>query len=598
MSKDNHTQNQTQPAKNEPGKSDKPSALATGPNATPYAKTPASESESKSEAEPGSITGSGTSKTTGTANTANAEPAKTTDTANPANAELAKAAIKAIAEAPAKVPPAPLTKADKASLICAVALSLLWCVCVSPVRVSGYFAVCGGVALSVCLLAFLGCAWSLRWRKETEKARKTKNLKGTKRLNLQMPKSSYALLFCTAALMLVPAFSQAVWIRAINACGLAIALPLTFLSLSGEGEDELFRLRGILRGVGTFIAEQFRHWSILGRVATSWVHGRGRKAGGIAIGAVCAAAVLVIVVPALSSADENFELIVNSLFQGLTHFDLGPRVLDILRFVAIIPLAFSLLFGLRHPRRKVDLGTSISHHHASTATLNTMLAMLDAVYLVFVAIQSTYLFGGVNTLERFGGYAAYARAGFFQLVGVTAINLIIVMACLYLHKHEKRAKSLLTLELMLVTSTTVMLVSAVWRMSLYVNKYGLTRLRLLTYWGMVAIAFLLVATVWKLLSPTFELFRVAFFGTLVLWLVFAFIQPDVIIAKVDVDGYLNGSIEMVDTDYLAQLPSSAIGPLARLEEQAPSKSVRKEAANALHEVHSNTNEITWSLWGI
>ncbi|WEV59760.1 DUF4173 domain-containing protein [Bifidobacterium sp. ESL0728] len=568
MDKDNYTQNQPKSTKNEQNKSNKPSVPATGPNANPYVQT--STSEPKSAAE------NNTAKTTNTANTTNAEPAK----------------------AIAKIPPAPLTRADKISLICALALSLLWCVCVSPVKISGYFAIAGGLALSVCLLAFLGCAWFLRRQKEAKEIDKTNVLKGAKRLKLQMPKSSYVLLFCTVALMLVPAFSQAVWIRAINACGLVIALPLTFLSLSGENDDELFRLREVVRGVGTFISEQFRHWSVLGRVATSWVHGRGRKAGGIAIGAVCAAAVLLIVIPALSSADENFELIVSSLLQGLTHFDLGPRVLDIIRFVAVIPLAFSLLFGLRHPRRKADSDTNVTHYQASTATLNTMLAMLDVVYLVFVAIQSSYLFGGVDTLKRFGGYATYAREGFFQLVGVTAINLVIVMVCTYLHKHQKRTISLLLLELVLVASTLVMLVSAAWRMSLYVEKYGLTRLRLLTYWGMVAIAFLLIATVIKLVRPTFALFRAAFFGTLVLWLVFAFVQPDAIIANVDVDGYLNGSIEVVDTDYLGQLPSSAVDPLTRLEQQAPTKSVRDAAANALREVYSNTNETTWSLWGI
>ncbi|WEV47454.1 DUF4173 domain-containing protein [Bifidobacterium sp. ESL0690] len=398
--------------------------------------------------------------------------------------------------------------------------------------------------------------------------------------------------------MLVPAFSQAAWIRLINACALAIALPLTFLLLSGANDSELFRLSGILHGIGTFFVEQFRHWSVLGRVASSWMHGRGRAVGSIAVGAMCAVAVLFIVIPALSSADENFEWLVNHLLANFFHIDLGPRAFDIVRFIMVIPITFSLLFALRHPRQKTVTSESTIQHSASTGMLNTMLAMLDVVYLVFVAIQSSYLFGGVDTLERFGGYAAYARAGFFQLVGVTAINLVIVMACAYFRKNQKRVISLLTLELVLIASTAVMLVSAAWRMNLYVRKYGLTRLRILTYWGMVAIAFLLVVTVVKLLRPRFEWFRVAFFGTLALWLVFAFVQPDAIIANVDVDGYLNGSIEEVDTGYLAGLPSSAIGPLNRLKQQAPNKATRDAAGIALDEVHENANGAAWSMWGI
>ncbi|WEV52388.1 DUF4173 domain-containing protein [Bifidobacterium sp. ESL0704] len=598
MSKDNYTQKR--PVTNE-------TKHKTGSTTNPYTEPSASPSEAIAQNEVSDATSASAD-----AETADVSTAK--DAINTANNSPDKIS--------ATVPPAPLTKADKASLICAIALSLLWCICVSPLRLSGYFAVAGGVALSGCLLAFLGCAWFLRRKQEPEEAWKpqvsqepqkpqksrdpqgpqdTEQATQAKPVNSRHPhmsKPSLALLACTVALMLVPAFSQAIWIRALNACALAITLPLTVLSLNGENDDELFRMHGVLHGLGTFITEQFRHWSVLGRVASSWAKGRGHAVGNIIAGAACAILILFIVVPALSCADGNFAWIVNRLFDNAIDIDFGSRLLDAIRFVVIIPLAFSLLFGLRHPRRKVDLGTSISHHHASTATLNTMLAMLDAVYLVFVAIQSTYLFGGVDTLERFGGYAAYARAGFFQLVGVTAINLIIVMACLYLHKHEKRAKSLLTLELVLVASTTVMLVSAVWRMSLYVGKYGLTRLRLLTYWGMVAIAFLLVATAWKLLSPTFELFRVAFFGTLTLWLVFAFIQPDTIIANVDVDGYLNGSIEVVDTDYLGQLPSSAIGPLNRLKAQAPTESTRDAAADAIHEIEINTSETQWPAWGI
>ncbi|WEV42534.1 DUF4173 domain-containing protein [Bifidobacterium sp. ESL0682] len=342
-------------------------------------------------------------------------------------------------KASATVPPAPLTRADKFSLICALALSLLWCVCVSPVLFSGYFAFAGGAALSVCLLAFLGCAWFLRRKQESQAI---KNATGTNGKNIQsqsksrMTKASYALLLCTIALMFVPTFSQATWIRAINAFALAIALPLTFLLLSGESDAELFRFRGVVHSIGTFFTEQFRHWSVLGRVASSWVHGRGRTLGSIGIGAICAVAVLFIVIPALSSADGNFQWIVNHLLESFSDIDFGPRALDIVRFIAVIPLAFSLLFGLRHQHKKADSGTGVSHYQASTATLNTMLGMLDVVYLLFVAIQSSYLFGGVNTLKRFGGYAAYARAGFFQLVGVTAINLVILMACTYLRKHE------------------------------------------------------------------------------------------------------------------------------------------------------------------
>jgi hypothetical protein len=226
-----------------------------------------------------------------------------------------------------------------------------------------------------------------------------------------------------------------------------------------------------------------------------------------------------------------------------------------------------------------------------------MLVMLDAVYLVFVAIQSSYLFGGKDTLERFGGYATYARAGFFQLVAVTAINLIIVMVCIHVRKDHGQATSLLALELVLIASTAIMLVSAAWRMSLYVGEYGLSRLRILTFWGMIVIAFLLVATVLKLFRRGTQLFRLALFGTLGLWLVFALIQPDAIIANVNVNGYLNGSINTVDAQYIAELPHASDN-LTKLKDQAHDKEVQSSANQSLKKLSPDSQWEEWPLWGI
>ena len=53
-----------------------------------------------------------------------------------------------------------------------------------------------------------------------------------------------------------------------------------------------------------------------------------------------------------------------------------------------------------------------------------MLAALDGLYLLFLAVQSAGLFGGAEYLARRGiSYARWARSGFFQMVGVTVVNL-------------------------------------------------------------------------------------------------------------------------------------------------------------------------------
>lgn len=478
----------------------------------------------------------------------------------------------------------PLTRADKVCLVCALALSLLWTICVSPLWISAGLILFGGMALSVCMLAFFACAWFLRSKREPNVSTDATS------------RWSFALLAFTVALMCVPGLTQSIWIRLFNACVLAIVMPLTFLLLSGYG-GELFSPLGVLHGIATIFVEQFRRWPVLGRIISSCSKGREHSIRNIAIGAACASAILIVVVPPLASADENFSYLISQLFDSLTNINQARPIMNIIRFVLVVPITFSLLFALRHPRQKKASDTKKFQYSVSVATLNTMLVMLDAVYLVFVAIQSSYLFGGKDTLERFGGYATYARAGFFQLVAVTAINLIIVMVCIHLRKDHGQTTSLLVLELVLIASTAIMLVSAAWRMSLYVGEYGLSRLRILTFWGMIVIAFLLVATVLKLFRQRTQLFRLALFGTLGLWLVFALIQPDAIIANVNVNGYLDGSTNTVDAQYIAELPHAADN-LTKLKDQSSDKEVQFSASQSLKKLSPDSQWEEWPLWGI
>jgi hypothetical protein len=65
-----------------------------------------------------------------------------------------------------------------------------------------------------------------------------------------------------------------------------------------------------------------------------------------------------------------------------------------------------------------------------------------------------------------------------------------------------------------------------------------------------------------------------------------------------VDGYINGTIEEVDTSYLESLSDDAVEPLRRLAQQAPDSSVRKDASQALGRLENVESQTPWSLRGI
>ena len=110
-----------------------------------------------------------------------------------------------------------------------------------------------------------------------------------------------------------------------------------------------------------------------------------------------------------------------------------------------------------------------------------------------------------------------------------------------------------------------MLVSAAWRMTLYVGSYGLSFKRFLTYWGMVMLAVFFAAALMKIWKKAFGFFRVFFAASVAGWLILNFINVDVLVARYNVDAYLSGNSAVMDLPYLAGLSYGTLAQLERLD---------------------------------
>ncbi len=111
--------------------------------------------------------------------------------------------------------------------------------------------------------------------------------------------------------------------------------------------------------------------------------------------------------------------------------------------------------------------------------IGVALAFLDLLFLAFVVVQFRYLFGGSALVqsEAHLTYAEYARHGFFELVVVTGLTLpVLLLADWALAGRRNRAFRLLVGALLVLLG--VVIASALQRMRLYVQHFGLTELRL------------------------------------------------------------------------------------------------------------------------
>ena len=158
--------------------------------------------------------------------------------------------------------------------------------------------------------------------------------------------------------------------------------------------------------------------------------------------------------------------------------------------------------------------------------------MLSAVYLLFCGIQVIYLFFGGGNLPDGYTYAGYAREGFFQLLAVSILNLVVVLVGIYLFSEHKVLKGILTV---MSLCTFVMIVSSALRMIMYIRYYYLTFQRVLVLWALLVLFLLFVGVVRNIYVKDFDLFRYGIIVITVLYLAFSFSHPDYYIAKVNLD---------------------------------------------------------------
>jgi signal transduction histidine kinase len=199
------------------------------------------------------------------------------------------------------------------------------------------------------------------------------------------------------------------------------------------------------------------------------------------------------------------------------------------------------------------------------------LTAVNLLFAAFVAVQITALFGGNAWVLKTAGltYAEYARQGFFQLVIVSVFVLGIVAVAAGLLRTERRERWLLAGQLgVLCALTMVVLASALHRMDLYTDAYGLSRLRLsveATVWWLGALfALVILAGAVRLagrgsgwLPRTIVLVTGLGLGA------FAVVNPDLQVAQTQVE--VRGPAKL-DADYLGDLGAEAVPALDRLPE--------------------------------
>lgn len=194
-----------------------------------------------------------------------------------------------------------------------------------------------------------------------------------------------------------------------------------------------------------------------------------------------------------------------------------------------------------------------------------------ALYVGFVAAQATVMFGGHDYLRRTTGltYAEHVHQGFGQMTVATVLTLAVVaVAARKAPRQEPRQRLLLRLVLgTLCVLTLVVVASALYRMNLYEDAYGLTQLRLVVavFEGWLGLVVLLVMAAGFRLDGRWLPRAVVLTGAATL-LGLGILNPDGYVAERNVQRYLETG--KADWYYLGSLSADAVPALQSLPADA------------------------------
>jgi len=247
--------------------------------------------------------------------------------------------------------------------------------------------------------------------------------------------------------------------------------------------------------------------------------------------------------------------------------DIDPFVLRVFLAAAVFALVLAAAYlALNPPRTQAaDLAAprAVRHRYEWLAPV----LLVDAVFALFLVAQATVVFGGHDYLERTTGltYADYVHQGFGQLTVATALTLLVVWAASRKAARTTRGDRVVLRASLgaLCLMTLVVVASALFRMHVYQDAYGFTRLRLLVdvFEGWLGLVVLAVLVAGLRLDGRWVP-RAALFGGAAALAALAVLNPDAWIARHNIDRFETSG--KVDLDYLGGLSADAIPELMKL----------------------------------
>ncbi|MGC5771790.1 DUF4153 domain-containing protein [Paenibacillus pabuli] len=426
-----------------------------------------------------------------------------------------------------------------------------------------------------------------------------------------------------------------------------ISLHMTYLM--GRKRRQWWEIGLIGTAIDHLVPQAIRHWGTVGAMAVK-AGGRGMGKSQktvvfkVLIGLVASLPILIVVLSLLSSADGIFNQYLSGFPEWLNQLTFTPGLPRVLWIIIAGVLLFGYVWGFVQPMQyeaekranahwkngaesaviprdhtleaspvnpivegevtnQITAETPHTQVHREPFKLDpvivgTMLLVINCVYVLFVLVQFSYLFGaGDGQLPADLSYAEYARSGFAELVLVTGINFFILIVALQYTRPSGKAGLIMhqVLLLVLVCCSAIMLYSAFIRLNLYEQAYGYTYIRFLVHAFMIFLALLLLIAGLRIRYTTIPLIRWYIVLALTAYVAVNYVGMDKRIAELNIERYHQTGT--IDASYLASLSADAV-PLLREFALEEYPILKKKLLERHAFLDKNSADISWPSYNV
>ncbi len=356
-----------------------------------------------------------------------------------------------------------------------------------------------------------------------------------------------------------------------DAAGMSLFFAaLCFLMLCARGRHASDTGYILLDALRALFRPFVRYFSVVPAIVSLFV-GKSKKSRtalmllcGIVVGLIPTVAV----VTQLMFADAAFEAVMDSVLSMFEFDEYGVMVLNAIlggfcAFYIFGAFAAEVKYSETDESRERAKTLAERVKVAPTVFVVTALVPLLVVYVVFFLSQLGYFMSGfADRLPEGFTVSEYARRGFFELCKVAGINAAIIFVVI---TFAKRHRVVRIFSVILSVFTMALAVTALSKMFLYIDRFGLTLNRVYPTAFMVLIIVGFALFIVSLYKP-FKLLSVVVAVAVVMSASLFIVDPAKIVGRYNVAMYQSGKLDSLDVFYFDDLSPAAAQYLIPLVE--------------------------------